>query len=409
MTGDPWGRVDADGTVFVRTSEGERAVGSWQAGEPAEALEFFRRKFEALVTEVDLLEQRITTTDLSPAQADAAVAKLREALAEPHAVGDIDGLRARVDELANLAAARRQEAKAARENARHEARDVKERIVAEAERIAAEATHWKNSGERLRQLVDEWKAAPRIDRPTEAALWKRMSAARSAFAKRRKAYFADLEGQREQARIRKEKLIAEAESLSGSTEWGPTAARYRDLMRDWKGSGRAARDVDDRLWARFKAAQDVFFAARSAAFAERDAQFAENAKAKEGLLADAERLLPVNDLRAARSALRGIQERWEEAGPVPRDARDRLEGGLRRVEDTIRKAEDSEWRRSNPEARARAEDAVNQLRTAIAGLETKLEKAKASGREKAIREATESLEARRAWLTEAEHTLNELS
>ena len=409
MTGDPWGRVDADGTVYVRTSEGERVVGSWQAGEPAEALEFFRRKFEALVTEVDLLEQRITTTDLSPAQADAAVAKLREALTEPHAIGDIDGLRARVDELANLADARRQEAKAAREHARNEARDVKERIVAEAERIAVEATHWKNSGERLRQLVDEWKAAPRIDRPTEAALWKRMSAARSAFAKRRKAYFADLEGQREQVRIRKEKLIAEAESLSGSTEWGPTAARYRDLMREWKGSGRAARDVDDRLWARFKAAQDVFFAARSEAFAERDAQFAENAKAKEALLADAERLLPVKDLRGARAALRGIQERWEEAGPVPRDARDRLEGGLRRVEETVRKAEENEWRRSNPEARARAEDAVNQLRAAIAGLESKVEKARASGREKAIREATESLEARRAWLAEAEHTLNELS
>lgn len=409
MTGDPWGRVDADGTVYVRTSEGERVVGSWQAGEPAEALEFFRRKFEALVTEVDLLEQRITTTDLSPAQADAAVAKLREALTEPHAIGDIDGLRARVDELANLADARRQEAKAAREHARNEARDVKERIVAEAERIAVEATHWKNSGERLRQLVDEWKAAPRIDRPTEAALWKRMSAARSAFAKRRKAYFADLEGQREQVRIRKEKLIAEAESLSGSTEWGPTAARYRDLMREWKGSGRAARDVDDRLWARFKAAQDVFFAARSEAFAERDAQFAENAKAKEALLADAERLLPVKDLRGARAALRGIQERWEEAGPVPRDARDRLEGGLRRVEETVRKAEENEWRRSNPEARARAEDAVNQLRAAIAGLESKVENARASGREKAIREATESLEARRAWLAEAEHTLNELS
>jgi len=409
VTGDPWGRVDSDGTVYVRTNEGERVVGSWQAGEPAEALEFFKRKYDALVTEVDLLEQRITTTDLSPAQADTAIAKLREALVEPHVIGDIDGLRARVEELGKLSAARREEVKAAREHARHEAREVKERIVAEAERIAAEATHWKNSGERLRQLVEEWKAAPRIERPTEAALWKRMSAARSAFAKRRKAYFADLEGQREQARISKEKLIAEAESLSNSTEWGPTAARYRELMREWKASGRAARDVDDRLWARFKEAQDVFFAARSEAFAERDAELAQNAQVKEELLAEAERLLPVTNLRTARSALRGIQERWEEAGPVPRDSRDRLEGGLRRVEETIRKAEDSEWRRSNPEARARAEDAVNQLRTAIAGLESKLEKAQASGSEKAVREATEALEARRAWLVEAEHTLNELS
>lgn len=409
MTGDPWGRVDSDGTVYVRTNEGERVVGSWQAGEPAEALEFFKRKYDALATEVDLLEQRITTTDLSPAQADTAISKLREALVEPHVIGDIDALRARVEELAGKAAARREEVKAAREQAKQEAREVKERIVAEAERIAVEATHWKNSGERLRQLVEEWKAAPRIERPVEAALWKRMSAARSTFAKRRKAYFADLEGQREQARIRKEKLISEAESLSNSTEWGPTAARYRELMRDWKAAGRAARDVDDSLWARFKQAQDVFFAARAEAFAERDAELAGNAAKKEELLAEAEKLLPVTDIRTARSALRSIQERWEQAGPVPRDARDRLEGGLRKVEETIRGAEDHEWKRSNPEARARAEDAVNQLRTAIAGLEEKLEKAKAGGNEKKIREATESLEARRAWLTEAEHTLNELS
>lgn len=409
MTGDPWGRVDSDGTVYVRTNEGERVVGSWQAGETAEALEFFKRKYDALVTEVDLLEQRITTTDLSPAQADTAIAKLRDALVEPHVIGDLDALRARVEELAKLSAVRREEVKAARDHAKHEAREVKERIVAEAERISVEATHWKNSGERLRQLVEEWKAAPRIDRPTEASLWKRMSAARSAFAKRRKAYFADLEGQREQVRVNKEKLISEAESLSNSTEWSPTAARYRDLMRDWKASGRAARDVDDQLWARFKAAQDIFFAARSEAFAERDAELAQNATAKEELLAEAERLLPVTDLRTARSALRGIQERWEAAGPVPRDSRDRLEGGLRRVEETVRKAEDSEWRRSNPEARARAEDAVNQLRTAIGGLEAKLEKARAGGNEKAIREATESLEARSAWLTEAERTLDELS
>ena len=42
---DPWGRVDDDGTVYVRTAEGEREVGSWQAGSPAEALAFFKRKF----------------------------------------------------------------------------------------------------------------------------------------------------------------------------------------------------------------------------------------------------------------------------------------------------------------------------------------------------------------------------
>jgi hypothetical protein len=41
----PWGRVDADGTVYVRTADGERVIGSWQAGSPEEAIAFFSRKY----------------------------------------------------------------------------------------------------------------------------------------------------------------------------------------------------------------------------------------------------------------------------------------------------------------------------------------------------------------------------
>jgi uncharacterized coiled-coil DUF342 family protein len=152
---DPWGRVDADGTVYVRTTDGERVIGSWQAGSPDEALAFFRRKYEALDTEVSLLEQRVTTTDLSPGQARAAIDRLKGAVAEAHAIGDLDQLQTRLEALTGKVAERQVEVRAARDQARTEAKDIKERIVAEAEHIAAEATHWKNSGDRLRQLLDE--------------------------------------------------------------------------------------------------------------------------------------------------------------------------------------------------------------------------------------------------------------
>ncbi len=406
---DPWGRVDADGTVFVRTADGERVIGSWQAGDAAEALAFFKRKFDALVTEVDLLEQRIKTTDLSPAHAQAAIERLVESVTDAHAIGDLDGLRARIEDLRGLVDHRREEFKAARESARKEAKETKERIVAEAERIAAEATHWKISGERMRQLLEEWKAAPRAERAVEAALWKRLSAARNAFTKRRKAYFSTLETEREATRTRKEKLVAEAEALASSTDWTATANAYRELMRSWKSAGRAARGVEDELWNRFKAAQDTFFKARSELFAQRDAELREHAAAKEKLLTEAERLLPVKDVRNARSVLRVIQERWEEAGPVPREAREHLESGLRCVEDAVRKAEDAQWRRANPEARARAEGTVAQLRTAISGLEKQLAGARERGDEKAAAQADEALAARRSWLAEAERTLSEFS
>jgi hypothetical protein len=406
---DPWGRVDDDGTVYVRTADGERVVGSWQAGTPAEALAFFKRKYLALETEVSLLEQRISTTDLSPGQARATITRLLAAVADARAVGDLAGLQHKLEAMTGLVDHRREENKAAREQARGEAQDRKERIVAEAERIAAEATHWKISGERMRQLLEEWKAAPRADRAVETVLWKRLSAARNAFTKRRKAYFAGLEDEREAARARKEKLVIEAEALATSTDWGPTATAYRELMRTWKDAGRADRAAEDELWRRFKTAQDGFFAARAKVFSAKDAELREHANVKAQLLAEAEKLLPVTNARAARSALRGIQERWERAGGVPRDAQEKLEGGLRRIEDAVRKAEDTQWRRSNPEALSRAQGTVEQIRAAIGQLERQLERAQANGDERARRQAEEALAARREWLHEAERTLAELS
>jgi hypothetical protein len=406
---DPWGRVDADGTVYVRTAEGERVIGSWQAGSPDEALAFYRRKFEALDTEVTLLEQRVTTTDLSPAQARAGIERLRAAVTDAHAVGDLGQLQARLEALSGKVDHRQEEVRAARDHARAEAKDLKERIVAEAEHIAAEATHWKNSGERLRQLLEEWKAAPRTDRAVEAALWKRLSAARNVFNKRRKAYFADLEDERETARARKEKLVVEAEGLASSTDWTATATAFRELMRSWKAAGRASRTDEDTLWTRFKAAQDSFFQARSEVFSAKDTALREHAAVKSQLLEEAGKLVPVTDVRAARAALRSIQERWEQAGPVPREAHERLESGLRRVEDAVRKAEDAQWRRSNPEALARAQGTVEQIRAAIAGLEAQLAKATERGDAKAVKEAEEAIAARQSWLTEAERTLAEFS
>ncbi|NKY98701.1 DUF349 domain-containing protein [Nocardiopsis alborubida] len=410
MTTDPWGRVDDEGTVYVRTSEGERVVGSWQAGAPEEALTFFRRKYDSLVTEVELLENRLRNTDLSASAAMSNIDKLRDSVREANAVGDLESLMGRLDALAGRAEERKVEQKQAQEQARGQAREVKERIVAEAERVAVETTHWKSGGERMLQLIEEWKKAPRADRPTEQALWKRMSAARNSFSKRRKAYFASLDQERESVRVEKERIVVEAEALSGSTDWGATARAYRDLMQRWKRSGRADRASEDKLWARFKAAQDTFFDARNATFAERDAELRVNAEAKERILAEAKAEIPgISDPRRARARLRDFQDAWEEAGELPRDVRDQLEGAFRQIEDGVRRAEDAEWERSNPEARARARDTAAQLASAIADLEAKLDKAREKGDERRVREYEDALEARRSWLAEAEKALDELS
>ncbi|WP_399922819.1 DUF349 domain-containing protein [Streptomyces kanamyceticus] len=407
MSSDPWGRVDETGTVYVRTADGgERVVGSWQAGSPDEALAYFERKYDGLVVEIGLLERRVKTTDLSAKDAMTAIGHLRQQVDEAHAVGDLDALSKRLDQLVETVEARREERKAQKAKQSDEARHAKEALVVEAEELA-QSEQWRAAGERLRALVDTWKGLPRLDRKSDDELWHRFSHARSAFSKRRKAHFASLDAQREEARKTKEKLVGEAEALSSSTDWGPTAARYRELMADWKAAGRAQREHEDDLWNRFRGAQDVFFAARSAVFAERDAEQSENLKLKEELAEEAEKLVPVTDLKAARAAFRSINERWEAIGHVPRDARPKVEGRMQAVERALQESEEAEWRRTNPEARARAEGLTGQLQAAVDKLRGQIETARAAGNNAKADKLQKELDGRQALLDQALKGLHE--
>lgn len=398
----------------MRTESGERAVGSYPGATPEEALAYFVRKYEEIAAQIDLFEQRLGAADMTPAETESGVARLREAVREPNAVGDLAALAARVEGLAPVAAERRRQADAARSRAREEARARRVALVEKAEQLAAvpaEKTQWRADGQAMKDLFETWRAEQKgegkLDRRSEDELWKRFSHARTAFDRKRRQHFAQLDETQAEAKAAKEKLVKEAESLQGSTDWGPTAQAYKRLMDRWRAAGRANRKDDDALWQRFRAAQDAFFAARHAAQAEQDSEFAANLEVKLALLKEAEALVPVSDLAAAKSALRDIQERWEAAGKVPRADLDTVERRMRAVEQAVRDAEDQRWRSTNPEARARAQSAVDQLESAIADLEADLAKARDQGKAKRVAEAEASLAARREWLEQAQKALKD--
>jgi hypothetical protein len=399
-----WGRVDPDGTVYVRTADGERAVGSWHAGDADAGLAHFARRYDDLATEVGILEARLASGAGNPAQTQQSLAKLRESLDTAAVVGDVEGLRTRIDAATAKAKAKQAEAQVAKAAAGAAVLDQRRALAEEAERIST-AGEWKATGERYRAIVEEWKALPlgtKSAKPVEAELWGRISAARKAFDKRRDAHFAALEGQREQSKARKEELIREAEKLSGSTEWTATASRYKELMSQWKSAGRAARGVDDALWARFKGAQDTFFTARSAHFAEKDAEAAGNIAAYEALLAEAESLEPDRDLAGARNRLDDIVARWEKLGRVPREAESRLDARLATVERRVRDAGET---RRETERRAPDNPLVVRLRESLEQLEKRAARARAAGDEKAAAAADAEAATKREWLAQAEQSM----
>ena len=413
LVGDPssFGRVGEDGTVYVRTDSGERAVGSYPGKSNEEALAYFVRKFETLAAEVALTADRLRNGAMLAEDGEEAIKKLRQQVESINAVGNLAALKIAVENISPLAAIRREEeavrkaaAAEAKQAARAEAKILKEKLVNEAEEICA-TDAWKVVGDRLKVLLDEWKKATRLDKATDEALWKRFSTARNAFDKRRRTHFASLDKQRTEFVGAKEALIAEAEKLSTSTDWVNTARKYKALMESWKAAGRAGKGDEDKLWKRFKAAQDAFFAAKEADFAKREESFSANLVVKEALLVEAEALLPVTKVGEAKRALRTIQEKWEKAGQLPRNVKDKFDSRLRAVEKVIRELDQEESRRTDPVERKRAQESVDKLAEAVANYEKQAAKAAAAGDAKKEKEAREAADARRLWLTEAEKSL----
>lgn len=403
-----FGRVTDDGTVYLRAPEGEIVVGQWAAGPPAEGLAFFGRKYDDLVVEIDLITLRLSDGRASAEQAQAVLAKVREGLAARAFVGDVAALQAKCDAVEASISVAREAAAAQKAEMRARAAAAREALATQAEALAT-STSWKSTTERFAAMIEEWKTLPHADRTTEQALWKRISAARAQFDKARRAHFAELDATRKVAIARKRELIAAAEAAAQSSDLAAGGRKLRDLMADWKDAPRTSKVDEDKLWKRFKAAQDSFYERKSAADSAADEVLKANVPAKEALVVEAEALLPITDPGAAKRALRGIQDRWEKLGDLPRADRDRLEKRLKRVEDAARQHEADQWKRTNPEARARAESTANAFSAGIEKLQAQRDAAVAKGDSAAAAKIDSQLEQTRALLAAAQAAASEFS
>jgi hypothetical protein len=408
-------RVEDDGHVFLLVDGAEHAVGQYPDATREEALAYFVRKYDDVASQVALLEQRVQAK--APSSDMSRTAKnLRTQVGERKMVGDVLALEARIDALLEALKGLEKAERAVQEELKAQELAAREAIVAEAEELAGRdpsTVQWKASSTRMNELFELWKVAqksgPRLGRGTEDALWKRFRSARTVFDRHRRGYFSQLDTDNAEAKQAKEALITRAEQLSGSTDWGQTAAEYRRLMDEWKASKRASRKDDDALWARFRAAQDRFFEARKSVNEAVDEEYAGNLVVKEALLEEARQILPIKNLAAAKKALQSVRDRWDEAGKVPRTDMARVDAGLREVEDAVKAAEDDQWTKTNPETKARTNSALSQLEATIAQLREDLATAEQAGNTKKIATAREALAAREQWLEMLQRSAQDFS
>jgi len=417
LIGDPskFGRVGEDGTVYVITPTGDRAVGSYPGKSAEEALAYFVKKFEMVASEVALLAARIRSGAMVPSDAHEAVSKLRTQISELNGVGDLVTLSQSLEKIPALITehegayiARKAAQTADRKARKAESIAIKEKIVAEAEGLV-ESVAWKVTTARLKSLLEEWKKAPRLDKKTDAQLWKRFSSSRNKFDKRRRTHFANLATEHKKVASSKEAIVKEVESLASSKDWVNTAKQFKLLMDQWKASGRGKKSTDAALWSRFKTAQDTFFAAKNADLAKRKGSMAENLKKREVMIIEFEALLPVTDFRSAKKKFYNLMGKWQKIGMTDRKKRAGFDARIKKVEDEINELERNFQRKSDPTAKAQANKVVQGLAEAIENYEKQAAKAEAAGQIAKAMVAREAAAARRTWLEQAQRGLTEFT
>ena len=417
LIGDPakFGRVGEDGTVYVITPAGDRAVGSYPGKTADEALAYFVKKFEMAASEVALLAARIRSGAMVPSDAHEAVNKLRTQISELNGVGDLVNLAQSLEKIPALITehegayqARKAAQNAEREVRKVEAAAIKEKIVVEAESLI-DSVAWKVTTARLKELLDDWKKAPRLDKKVDAALWKRFSSSRNKFDKRRRTHFSNLDSEQKIVASTKESIVKEAESLANSREWLNTAKKYKELMDKWKAAGRGKKSADTALWNRFKTAQDTFFKAKNADMDKRKGSMVENLAKREVMIIEFEALLPITDFKSAKKKFYDLMGKWQKIGMTDRKKRASFDSRIKKVEDEINELERNFARKSDPSAKAQANKVVQGLAEAIENYEKQAAKAEAAGQTAKAMVAREAAAARRGWLEEAQKGLTEFT
>lgn len=247
---------------------------------------------------------------------------------------------------------------------RDAAKQAKERIAREAEGLAT-STDWKNTGDRYRRLMDDWKQAGSAGKDDDDRLWSRFDGARKRFTAGRQKHFDDQDRQRKQAESRKRAIISEAQSASRSDNLKAAAERMRALSEQWKQSGKADRAVEDQLWAQFNAARDTLALRRKerAEKWERDATRAKDIK--QGIISEAQRLSYGPDYRLAKERMGALTDEWKTAGRASREDEDRLWAQFKAAKDALYANAKAAGEQRRREAAQRLRDAIDRKRDAL--------------------------------------------
>ena len=206
--------------------------------------------------------------------------------------------------------------------------EIKTRLCEAAEKLAEEEDVI-SAFHQLQKLHQEFRETGPVSKELREEIWQRFKAASTVINKRHQQHFEGLRAREEENLAKKTALCEKVEAIAaeenkGSADWERHTQEIIEVQQEWKTIGFAPQKMNVKIFERFRAACDEFFARKAEHFKSLKENFKENADKKRALIEKAKALQDSTEWRSTSDKLIALQKEWKTIGMVPKKLGDQL-------------------------------------------------------------------------------------
>ena len=206
--------------------------------------------------------------------------------------------------------------------------EAKEEFCAFAEKLA-ENPNVVEAFRELQKLHEQWKEFGPVAKEYREKIWDRFKSATAVINKKYQAFFEGLKEQQAENLEKKAALCEKVEEIaerevSDSNQWNAFSKEIEDIQKEWRTIGFASKKDNQKIYDRFRAACDKFYARKRVFYNDYKDSINQNLEKKISLCEAAEALKTSTEWKKATDQFIALQKQWKEIGAVPRKKSEQL-------------------------------------------------------------------------------------
>ena len=188
---------------------------------------------------------------------------------------------------------------------------------------------WNEISSALDDLLKMWKTIGPVPKEQNEEIWSTFKGGIDKFYAEKKQHFETVKDEQTENYNKKIDLCLQAEAIAKREDWKKATEELLKLQDEWKHIGSVNRKVSEKIWQRFRAACDEFFAKKTEYYNNLRGSEQENLEKKEAILAELKAYSFGDDKEENLNAIKNFQRQWMEVGYVPIAEKQRLQKEFR--------------------------------------------------------------------------------